>query len=284
MEIWGLLAVSNSRGPVPRKIVVPTRHRQAVLDCAWAVISTDKRVRATHSTELTKLRMFPQAQFDVPRCLPCAWSLWASTSMSTTLASSVPEDTPPDLQQLAGTRPVVARKTEQSVTKSTSTINNTPFVCSHPPSESRDRGLERNKLTTAGSAAPAADVVVLAQAKDEEAGSRPRGGGRVGGGVTLGAMSDQAWTGGGSNGGPKDTVLAKNTDRVLVVGRGVVLTANVTSCDKVIVEGMYTGNIQADTFVLSEGMSYDTREYNSGHHRTELQLYLSVRMSVQGVT
>lgn len=57
---------------------------------------------------------------------------------------------------------------------------------------------------------------------------------------------------------PKDDVLAaKHAERVLVVGKGVVLTANVTSCDKVVVEGQFQGNIKTGTFVLSEGESLD---------------------------
>lgn len=53
----------------------------------------------------------------------------------------------------------------------------------------------------------------------------------------------------------EDLLLAAHAERVLIVGRGVVLTANVTSCDKVVVEGQFQGNIKADTFVLSEGES-----------------------------
>ncbi|CAB1104591.1 unnamed protein product [Ectocarpus sp. CCAP 1310/34] len=48
-------------------------------------------------------------------------------------------------------------------------------------------------------------------------------------------------------------LAAKHEERVLVVGKGVVLTANVTSCDKVVVEGNFQGNIETGTFVLSEG-------------------------------
>ena len=50
-----------------------------------------------------------------------------------------------------------------------------------------------------------------------------------------------------------DLLKANHEERVLVVGRGVVLTANVTSCDKVIVEGQFEGNIKTTTFILSEG-------------------------------
>lgn len=53
---------------------------------------------------------------------------------------------------------------------------------------------------------------------------------------------------------PKQDVLeAKHAERVLVVGKGVILTANVTSCDKVVVEGSFQGNIKTGTFVLAEG-------------------------------
>lgn len=53
---------------------------------------------------------------------------------------------------------------------------------------------------------------------------------------------------------PKEEVLlARHAERVLVVGKGVVLTANVTSCDKVVVEGQFQGNIKTGTFVLAEG-------------------------------
>lgn len=51
----------------------------------------------------------------------------------------------------------------------------------------------------------------------------------------------------------EDVLTAKHSERVLVVGKGVVLTANVTSCDKVVVEGQFQGNIKTGTFVLSEG-------------------------------
>ncbi|CBJ30581.1 conserved unknown protein [Ectocarpus siliculosus] len=51
----------------------------------------------------------------------------------------------------------------------------------------------------------------------------------------------------------EDVLAAKHEERVLVVGKGVVLTANVTSCDKVVVEGNFQGNIKTGTFVLSEG-------------------------------
>lgn len=51
-----------------------------------------------------------------------------------------------------------------------------------------------------------------------------------------------------------DVLSATHEERVLVVGRGVVLTANVTSCDKVIVEGEFHGNIKTGTFILSEGV------------------------------
>lgn len=52
----------------------------------------------------------------------------------------------------------------------------------------------------------------------------------------------------------EDVLAAKHEERVLVVGKGVVLTANVTSCDKVVVEGNFQGNIKTGTFVLSEGV------------------------------
>ena len=51
----------------------------------------------------------------------------------------------------------------------------------------------------------------------------------------------------------EDVLVAKHTERTLVVGKGVALTANVTSCDKVVVEGRFEGNIKTGTFVLSEG-------------------------------
>lgn len=51
----------------------------------------------------------------------------------------------------------------------------------------------------------------------------------------------------------EDVLTAKHSERVLVVGKGVILTANVTSCDKVVVEGQFQGNIKTGTFVLSEG-------------------------------
>lgn len=50
-----------------------------------------------------------------------------------------------------------------------------------------------------------------------------------------------------------DILKANHDERVLVVGRGVVLTANVTSCEKVVVEGQFQGNIKTTTFILSEG-------------------------------
>lgn len=50
-----------------------------------------------------------------------------------------------------------------------------------------------------------------------------------------------------------DPLESSHEERVLVVGRGVVLTANVTSCDKVIVEGQFQGNIKTGTFILTEG-------------------------------
>lgn len=50
-----------------------------------------------------------------------------------------------------------------------------------------------------------------------------------------------------------DALKAAHEERVLVVGRGVVLTANVTACDKVIVEGQFQGNIKTGTFILAEG-------------------------------
>lgn len=51
----------------------------------------------------------------------------------------------------------------------------------------------------------------------------------------------------------EDVLTARHAERVLVVGKGVVLTANVTSCDKVVVEGQFQGNIKTGTFVLAEG-------------------------------
>lgn len=51
------------------------------------------------------------------------------------------------------------------------------------------------------------------------------------------------------------SVPATHEERVLVVGKGVVLTADVTSCEDVIVEGCFHGNIKAKTFVLAEGES-----------------------------
>lgn len=51
----------------------------------------------------------------------------------------------------------------------------------------------------------------------------------------------------------RDPLESSHEERVLVVGRGVVLTANVTSCDKVIVEGQFQGNIKTGTFILTEG-------------------------------
>lgn len=51
-----------------------------------------------------------------------------------------------------------------------------------------------------------------------------------------------------------DVLTARHAERVLVVGKGVILTANVTSCDKVVVEGQFQGNIKTGTFVLAEGM------------------------------
>ena len=50
-----------------------------------------------------------------------------------------------------------------------------------------------------------------------------------------------------------DPLESSHEERVLVVGKGVVLTANVTSCDKVIVEGQFQGNIKTGTFILTEG-------------------------------
>lgn len=52
-----------------------------------------------------------------------------------------------------------------------------------------------------------------------------------------------------------DVLKPAHAERVLVVGKGVVLTANVTSCDKVIVEGQFQGNIKTATFILAEGES-----------------------------
>lgn len=49
-------------------------------------------------------------------------------------------------------------------------------------------------------------------------------------------------------------LVPRHAERELVVGKGVVLTANVTSCDKVIVEGHFQGNIKTSMFVLSEGV------------------------------
>lgn len=51
----------------------------------------------------------------------------------------------------------------------------------------------------------------------------------------------------------EELLAARHSERVLVVGKGVVLTANVTSCDKVIVEGQFQGNIKTSTFILAEG-------------------------------
>lgn len=51
-----------------------------------------------------------------------------------------------------------------------------------------------------------------------------------------------------------NVLLAKHSDRELVVGKGVALTANVTSSDKVIIEGHFQGNIETGTFVLAEGV------------------------------
>lgn len=50
-----------------------------------------------------------------------------------------------------------------------------------------------------------------------------------------------------------DVLKASHEERVLIVGKGVVLTADVTSCDKVIVEGQFQGNIKTTTFILTEG-------------------------------
>lgn len=46
---------------------------------------------------------------------------------------------------------------------------------------------------------------------------------------------------------------AAHEARVLVVGKGVLLSATVTSCDKVIVEGLFKGTITTGVFVLAEG-------------------------------
>lgn len=46
---------------------------------------------------------------------------------------------------------------------------------------------------------------------------------------------------------------ASHAERVLVVGKGVALTADVTSCDTVVVEGQFKGNIKTGIFVLAEG-------------------------------
>lgn len=56
----------------------------------------------------------------------------------------------------------------------------------------------------------------------------------------------------------EDLLLPKHAEGVLLVSKGVVLNANVTSCDKVVVEGQFQGNIKAGTFVLTEGNSLQT--------------------------
>lgn len=52
---------------------------------------------------------------------------------------------------------------------------------------------------------------------------------------------------------PSPTLEATHEPRVLVVGKGVTLEATVTSCDKVIVEGLFKGKITTGIFVLAEG-------------------------------
>lgn len=70
---------------------------------------------------------------------------------------------------------------------------------------------------------------------------------------TMGAEMDERHPVGHRSGTDDRTVPATHEERVLVVGKGVALSANVTSCDEVIVEGHFEGNVNARVFVLAEG-------------------------------
>lgn len=59
-----------------------------------------------------------------------------------------------------------------------------------------------------------------------------------------------------SRGSPQPTsIVPPGTKRVLVVGKGVIMTADVEHCDAVIVQGNLDGNITAKYVVIMKGAS-----------------------------
>lgn len=63
------------------------------------------------------------------------------------------------------------------------------------------------------------------------------------------------------------SIVPPGTKRVLVVGKYVVMTADVDSCDAVIVQGNLDGNIKAKYIVIMKGVCFSTDPHRESNHR-----------------
>lgn len=78
--------------------------------------------------------------------------------------------------------------------------------------------------------------------------------------------------------GPK-SIVPPGTKRLLVVGKYVVMNADVRDCDAVIVEGNLDGNIKAKYVVIVKGKPKHTQKHQRQHRQQQLVAALAAAVS-----